>query len=823
MANRFLSNITVNDEYTFPSNDGSAGQAIITDGSGNLSFGSAVASSADSTESVHIHVKNTSGSQILKGTPVYVTGETGNSGKIEIAPADASDSSKMPALGLLESTLDNNSEGFCVQGGLLEGLATATIDGTSTTANDTVYVKAGGGLTMTKPTGSNLIQNIAKVVRVHASNGSLVVSSILRTNDVPNLTTGKIWVGDGNTVESTVVHLDEGNERMGIGTTSPFTKLDVAGNAKISDNLAIGSLSTVPTASLGRALNIQVLANSSGTTVAQWLDIDRTITTNSTSAFTYGMVLRNASTTTSTANDGNIYGAQIIGRHQGTGGINSAMGVRGTADIDTTGNITATGTLWGAYNDAQVTNGSVTFTNSGIFGTSSRAQVLGSGTVNISSQGIVGIGAVGVINNVNATVNRVVGGEFELDLQNGTTNKAHVVSLNTFNIVSPTNLSIDEFAYIYLGEDVAIPTTITDNAYFIKSLTSLPSELAGSIEATSFIKTGGTSSQFLKADGSIDSTSYAPATGGSYLPLAGGTITGNTLHGDNVKSIYGTGSDLEIFHDGSNSYIQETAAAVGNLNIIAKQAVAIKTTSTTNLLSGGAGSDTELSDTNGVTRLALTTSDAIFPAGNVGIGTTSPSEKLEVNGNILVGNAKYTLTVNAPSNLVTTIVSNTIDVTFTASTTTNIDNYLVFSSVDGGDYGLISVIPPADFGATMSIIDDSFDATGTQAYRVYAVKNGVYSSPLTGSIAYSVSSAEPTNMSVVSLNSAYYVQWDPPSSNARFVTAYNVYKHEHATQGSLSRSSATLIYSGLNTNYMYQISGVNNTNFHQFWVETTIG
>jgi hypothetical protein len=54
--------------------------------------------------------------------------------------------------------------------------------------------------------------------------GTLVVSSILRTNDVPNLTTGKIWVGDGNTVESTVVHLDEVNGRMGvyrmgIGTT----------------------------------------------------------------------------------------------------------------------------------------------------------------------------------------------------------------------------------------------------------------------------------------------------------------------------------------------------------------------------------------------------------------------------------------------------------------------------------------------------------------------------------------------------------------------------------------------------------------------------
>ena len=191
-------------------------------------------------------------------------------------------------------------------------------------------------------------------------------------------------------------------------------------------------------------------------------------------------------------------------------------------------------------------------------------------------------------------------------------------------------------------------------------------------------------------------------------------------------------------------------------------------------------------------------------------------------GNVDIGANKYTLTVNAPTNLTTTIVGETINVTFTASSTSNIDYYLVFSSVAGGDYGLISVIPPDDFSATMSVIDDSFDRPGTQAYRIYAVKNGVYSSALTGSRSYTISTTEPTNMSVIAMNNVYYVQWDPPSTNPRFVANYNVYKHEHAAESSLSFSSASLVYSGTRTSYMYAISGANNNNFHKFWVTITM-
>ena len=53
------------------------------------------------------------------------------------------------------------------------------------------------------------------------------------------------------------------------------------------------------------------------------------------------------------------------------------------------------------------------------------------------------------------------------------------------------------------------------------------------------------------------------AVANAALPKAGGTMTGDTLHGDNVKAKFGTGNDLEIFHDGSHSYIKDEGT--GNL------------------------------------------------------------------------------------------------------------------------------------------------------------------------------------------------------------------------------------------------------------------
>jgi len=140
-------------------------------------------SSWQHVEATRFPVKNTSGGSLAIGTPVYATGSVGASGATEVAAADASSSATMPAIGVLEQTLANNGEGFAVPLGMVRGFDTSAY-----VMNGVVYVAAGGGLTPTRPTSdTDLVQNIGRVVRVHASTGELLVMGPGRSNDVQNL------------------------------------------------------------------------------------------------------------------------------------------------------------------------------------------------------------------------------------------------------------------------------------------------------------------------------------------------------------------------------------------------------------------------------------------------------------------------------------------------------------------------------------------------------------------------------------------------------------------------------------------------------------
>lgn len=150
-------------------------------------------------------VKNVTGSTIAKGTPVYITGVSGTTPTI--GPADATDSAAMPVVGLAAESINNNNTGTIIVTGLLEGVNTSSINDPDATgaAGEIVYVSNTPattlGLTYKKPIGPYLIQNVGIVVKYAAGTaGSIQVSCIGRTNDLPNLATGRIWAGDADGV-----------------------------------------------------------------------------------------------------------------------------------------------------------------------------------------------------------------------------------------------------------------------------------------------------------------------------------------------------------------------------------------------------------------------------------------------------------------------------------------------------------------------------------------------------------------------------------------------------------------------------------------------
>jgi hypothetical protein len=140
----------------------------------------------------HVAVRNVSGVQLDKGTPVYISGYNLGQDKSEVELSDANVAITMPAIGLMESDLLNNTNGEVVASGVLKDFDTSLWG-----VGDVLYVSTTAGiLTNIRPTGSGeLVQAVAKVLRSNNINGRLLIQGAGRVNATPN----DITLVDANT------------------------------------------------------------------------------------------------------------------------------------------------------------------------------------------------------------------------------------------------------------------------------------------------------------------------------------------------------------------------------------------------------------------------------------------------------------------------------------------------------------------------------------------------------------------------------------------------------------------------------------------------
>jgi len=225
----------------------------------NLSSGISVGSATQ----LQFTALNSTGSTITKGSAVYVSGHTTET---QVAPADNTSASTMPAFGIVSDDILNGDTGTVIISGEVSGINTSAFS-----EGDELYVGTAGALTDTKPTGTALIQKIAKVSKAAAS-GELLVMGAGRSNDLPNLPDGSIWIGDSSGVPQdktltagTNVTITEDATTVTIAATGAggASDLDGLSDVTITGTPAAGEI-LINNATSGQFVNATLTAGPSG-------------------------------------------------------------------------------------------------------------------------------------------------------------------------------------------------------------------------------------------------------------------------------------------------------------------------------------------------------------------------------------------------------------------------------------------------------------------------------------------------------------------------------------------------------------------------------
>lgn len=554
------------------SSTGTVTDRIIVDNSGNLKPATDIAynlgsdtlrfsnlyafnSNTDVIGAVKIPCKNSTGSTISAGIPVYISGHFAN-GKVYIDLARADTASKMPAIGILASGLGNESEGDVYIFGTVTGLNTNGF-----TAGTTIYVAPTGGLTSTKPTGvGELIQNMGRVARADLTNGRIILLGPGRSNDIPNSGNFQQLTVQGNPVSTGVsggggsVTIENSGDNRVLTSTGSTSGINAEGNFTFNG-------SYVNVNGSGNFASGLVIANQTATTIASF-DANKNIISLTTATYPTLTELSYVKGVTSA--------------------IQTQLNTKTSMTAATSGDnrvLTSDGSVTGIVGEGNLTfNGSVlNVTGSGLVASGLSV----SGSLTVSNTGVFSSGV---------TINS----------QTASTIASFDANKNIISLATATYPSLTELSYVK-GVTSAIQTQLGNKAETSTTITA-GSGLAGggSLAANRTIDIGQGDGITVSADSIAVDTTVVRTTGTQTVPGAK-TFQSSTTFLSGVTISNQTASTIASFDASKNvsslstatyptltelSYVKGVTSAI-QTQIDSKAATATTITAGSGLVGGG--------------------------------------------------------------------------------------------------------------------------------------------------------------------------------------------------------------------------------------------
>jgi len=170
-----------------------------------------------------------------------------------------------------------------------------------------------------------------------------------------------------------------------------------------------------------------------------------------------------------------------------------------------------------------------------------------------------------------------------------------------------------------VGGSIANVNTVASNLSSVNSFANV--YRVGSSNPTTSLDVGdlffNTTSDSLKVYTGSAWVDGVTATG-NFAVVTGNTFTGSNSHNDNVKSIYGTGGDLEIYHSGNGSFIKD--GGTGPLTVLTNHLLVRNAANNEELLEASENGAVELYHDG--TKKFETTSGGVDVAGNITVSGT---------------------------------------------------------------------------------------------------------------------------------------------------------------------------------------------------------